>query len=141
MGKKVIIGISILFLIYGGVRFGVSSALLLQSFGLINFPDFQDGINKIAKFLIEKNPSSLLALSAVGYLSYLWLMGSLLISGAIGFIKNKSFGPQSMAAFLILYVMLFINFQTINPKIIHLIVCAVLFGIVMKAKKNLEYGE
>ena len=137
MSKKIVIGISILFLVYGGVRFGVSSALLMQSFGWVNFPDLQDGINEIGTFLVEKNPSSLFSFSSVGYLSYLWVMGALLIIGAIGFLKNKSFGPQSMSSFLVLYVMLFINFQTINPKIFHLIVCALLFGIVMKSKRNL----
>lgn len=141
MSKKIIIGISILFLIYGVVRFGVSSALLMQSFGWVNFPDFQDGINEIGMFLVEKNPSSLFSLSAVGYLSYLWVMGALLIIGAIGFLKNKSFGPVSMSAFLVLYVMLFINFQTVNPKVFHLIVCALLFGVVMKAKRSLALSE
>lgn len=131
MRKYGIIIIGIIFLVYGGVRFGVSSALLIQATGLIDVQDFQEPLIEIGAFLQGKNPTSLLAVSTVGYLCYLWLMGAALIVGAIGCLRNKKYGQNSIISFLAMYVLLFVNFQTINPKIIHLIACAFLFALYM----------
>lgn len=136
MNRKIVVVISCLFLIYGAIRFGVSSVLLMQSFEVINYPDFKEATDEIAQFLIEKNPSSLFAFSSIGYLSYLWILGLLLLIGAVGLYRNHGYGPKSMASFLFLYAMLFVNFLTINPKIIHLLACSLLFFIAMKAKKD-----
>jgi hypothetical protein len=56
-------------------------------------------------------------------------MGFVLSAGALAILKNKSFGFAFIAAFLLLYTLLFVNFQTINPKAIHLAVCALFFVV------------
>lgn len=122
-----IVIIGILFLIYGGIRLGVSSALLIQSFGIIEVNEFQEPLMKVSEFLEDKNPSSLMSLSTLGYLTYLWVMGAALIVGAIGCLKRKRYGDVSMVSFFIGWSLLFVNFQTINPKIFQLFVWALLY--------------
>jgi len=124
--KYLAITIGLAFLVYGGIRLGVSSLLLLQTLDFLAIPNLQEGVDEVVKFMAKIREQALLPLSALGYIIYLWLMGLLLVIGAIGCLMRKQFAQTSIATFLVLYVALFINFQTINPKIFHLIVCALL---------------
>lgn len=63
-------------------------------------------------------------------------MGAVLAAGAWGSLRDKSYGLPLIGAFLCLYALLFIDFQTINPKIIHLTVCALLFGVLLLVRKS-----
>jgi hypothetical protein len=63
-------------------------------------------------------------------------MGLTLSIGAIGSLFNKRFGLPLIATFLLMYAALFVNFQTINPKIVHLAVAAVLFLLLFWLKKR-----
>jgi|TARA_B100000745_G_C19831554_1_gene275182 hypothetical protein len=136
MKKYGITIIGILFLIYGGIRLWVSSVLLLQTFGLINIADLQAALIDIGDFMQSRQDNSVVPFSVVVYLSYLWVMGALLVTGAIGCLKRQSFGHISLSVFLVLYVLLFVNFQTINPKVIHLVVCATLLGLYLWLRKK-----
>lgn len=135
MHRYTIIIISLLFLAYGLLRFGVGSMLFVQELGYISLSFIEEPLADIHKFLIEKKASQLITFSALGYVSYIIVMGGLLIIGALGFIKNNRLGPIAIGMFLGLYTLLFINFQTINYKIWHLIVCTLLFLIMLWAKK------
>lgn len=124
--KYLAITIGLAFLVYGGIRLGVSSLLLLQTLDFLAIPNLQEGVDEVVKFLVKVREQALFPLSALGYIIYLWVMGLFLVIGAIGCLKRKQFAQTSISAFLVLYVALFINFQTINPKVFHLIVCALL---------------
>ena len=117
MKKYGITIIGILFLIYGGIRLWVGSVLLLQTFGLINIADLQAALIDIGDFMQSRQDNSVVPFSVVVYLSYLWVMGALLVSGAIGCLKRQSFGHISLSVFLVLYVLLFVNFQTIRKMV------------------------
>lgn len=120
--------IGLAFFVYGGVRLGVSSLLLMQAHGVLSFPDLQDGLIEVIQFMAMVQEQALLPLSPVGYLVYLSVMGSLLVLGAVGCLQKKSYGPKSIYVFLAFYALLFINFQVINPKVFHLIVCALMLA-------------
>lgn len=55
--------------------------------------------------------------------------------GAFGSLRDKSFGLPFIGAFLAMYALLFVNFQTINQKVVHLAVCAILFGVLLWLKR------
>lgn len=128
--------ISVIFLIYGTVRLGVSSLLLLQLSEFLQIAALQEALNEVSTFLTTKQTSALIAVNVLGYLSYLWIMGALLVAGAIGLFQRKLIGQHTITIFLVLYVLLFVNFQTINPKVMHLIVCAILLGVYMQLRNK-----
>ena len=138
MRKYIEIFIAIVFLGYGLIRLGVGSVLLGQEIGLIDFEVFHAAVGDIGKFIAKSNESQIIPVSIAGYVGYIALMGLVLSTGAFRVLRNLSFGLALIGAFLVMYALLFVNFQTINPKAIHLAVCVVLFGLLLwvKAKPN-----
>lgn len=123
------------FLAYGAVRLGVGSLLLLQAHGTLSIPDLQEGVQEVSNFLAMLSEQTIIPFTPIVYLIYMWVMGALLIVGAIGIFTHKTYGLKALYIFLALYVVLFINFQTINPKVIYLIVCALLVLLYKRLKK------
>ena len=134
MRKYISIFILIAFLGYGLIRICVGCALLGQEIGLLDIKAFHEPINDIAGFLAKSSNRQILSVSVAAYVSYIALMGLVLAIGAIGSLKNQKYGLSLIGAFLAMYSLLFVNFQTINPKVIHLAVCAVLFGALLWLK-------
>ena len=136
MRKYGVVVIALLFLAYGGVRLGVSSLLILQVSSLIDLEALRGPIIEVADFMTDKAPQSLVAFSAAGYLVYLWVMGLALTAGAIACLRNYRQWMPLIASFIGLYALLFLNFMTINRKFSHLIVCAILFGLLVWLKRK-----
>ena len=128
--------IGLVFLVFGIIRLGVSTLLLLHLYDMVEFSELREAIVEVSNFLSDNNKISIISFSPLGYLSYLWLMGALLIIGAIGCLKRNRLATLAISLFLLLYVLLFVNFQTINPKIIHLFVCAALFSVYIWLNKR-----
>ncbi|MCR6702654.1 MAG: hypothetical protein NVV68_16565 [Dokdonella sp.] len=123
--------VSLALLLYGLIRIGVGSLLFGQEVGWLNLPAFQGPIEDIGGFLDRSADKQIVPVSVAGYLGYIALMGLVLAVGAIGSLRNRSFGLTFIGLFLVMYALLFINFQTINPKILHLAACAILFGLLL----------
>lgn len=121
--------IGLVLFFYGCIRLGVSSLLMLQLHGVLQISALQEGLGEVANFMSAAEGKALMPISTFGYLSYLWVMAVLLVSGALATLTRKRVSRYLIGAFLLLYIVLFINFQTINPKVIHLLVCALLFGL------------
>jgi hypothetical protein len=128
--------ISLLFLGYGLIRLGVGGSLLGQEIGFVDFQAFHDPIRDIDRFLTKSSSKQIVPVSVAGYVSYIALMGVVLSVGAVGSLRNRPYGLKLIGAFLAMYVLLFVNFQTINPKAIHLGVCAVLFGVLLWVREK-----
>lgn len=127
MRKYIEIFLALAFLAYGLIRVFAGTALLGQEIGLIDFPAFQGPVVDINNFLGKANEKQLIPVSVAGYVSYIALMGLVLCTGAIRSLKNLPFGLSCIGAFIVMYVLLFVNFQTINPKVIHLAICFIMF--------------
>lgn len=126
--------IAIVFLGYGLIRLGVGSVLLGQEIGLFDFSVFHAPLMDIGKFMEKSNESQILLVSVAGYVGYIALMGLVLSIGAWRALRNLPFGLALIGAFLVMYALLFVNFQTINPKALHLAVCVVLFSVLVWLK-------
>ena len=127
--KYLLFTIASVFLIYGLIRLGVSSLLLLQLNDVLQIAALEEGLNEVAVFMAKTQDKALLPISSVGYLSYLFVMAVLLVVGALAMYLERDLSRYCLVVFLVGYVALFVNFQTVNPKVIHLIICSVLFGV------------
>ena len=136
MYRIIAIVIGIVFLAYGLLRIGVGSAMLGHELGVFDIDALQEPIEEVGEFLDKKADKQLIPVTVVGYVGYIALMGLTLSIGAIGSLTNKGFGLPLIATFLLMYAALFINFQTINPKIVHLAVASVLFLLLLWIKKR-----
>jgi hypothetical protein len=136
MYRIIAIVIGIAFLAYGLLRIGVGSAMLGHELGIFDIDALQEPIEEVGDFLEEKADKQLIPVTVGGYVGYIAFMGLTLSIGAIGSLTNKRFGLPFIATFLLMYAALFINFQTINPKIFHLAVAAVLFLLLLWIKKR-----
>ena len=136
MYRIIAIVIGIAFLAYGLLRIGVGSAMLGHELGIFDIDALQEPIEEVGEFLEEKADKQLVPVTVGGYVGYIALMGLTLSIGAIGSLTNKRFGLPLIATFLLMYAALFINFQTINPKIVHLAVAAVLFLLLLWINKR-----
>jgi len=131
MRKYIGMLISLAFLIYGLIRIGVGSLLLGQEIGWLDFQAFHEPIKDIGIFIAKSTDKQIVPVSVAGYVSYIALMGLVLSIGAIRALRSQSCGLPFIGVFLAMYALLFVNFQTINPKAIHLAVCIILFGILL----------
>ncbi len=122
------IALCVIFLIYGLVRAGVAVAMFGQLWGIIDTPDLAEAWAEVDRFVAEKSPTQLVPVTAPGYMAYLFVMGALLTTGALATFLKARKGLYLIGAFLVLWLSLFINFQTVNPKVIHLLVASVLFA-------------
>ena len=109
--------IGVLFLIYGLLRLGVGGAMLGDELGFFHIEPLQEALQDVGAFLEKKKELQIIPVSVAGYVAYIALMGLTLTTGAIGSLTNRVFGLPFIGGFLLMYVALFANFQTINKKI------------------------
>ena len=104
-------------LAFGLIRMGVSLLLTLQAAGAFDISAFREPVMEVQQFLNDQNDRALIPLSALSYLAMIALMGFCLVIGAILSWRRKPWGYGILSAYLIGHASLFVNFQTINPKI------------------------
>ncbi len=136
MQRRIRILISLAFLGYSLIRIGVGSALLGQEIGLLDLQPLREPVDDIAGFLARSSDKQIIPISVAGYVGYIALMGLVLLIGSIGSLKDQKYGLVFIASFIAMYALLFVNFQTINPKAIHLAVCAALFGTLLWMRRH-----
>lgn len=123
-------------LLYGLLRVVVGVGLVGQSFGLVDIAAFHGPIKDVAAFLDARRDAALVHFTVAGYAGYIAVMGLALIVGAVGVLKDKVVGLWSVVVFLGLYAALFVNFQTVNRKVIHLGVVALLFVLLIVLRRG-----
>lgn len=106
-----------------------------QEVGLLDVQAFHEPAADIERFLDKSADRQMTPVSAAGYMGYIAPMGLVMAIGAVRPLRNQSLGLPLIGAFIAMYALLFANFQTINPKAIHLAVCLVLFGVLLWLKR------
>lgn len=122
MRTKIGLLIALCFLAYGLIRIGVGSALLAQAQGLIAFDDLAKAVGDVKTFIDARIDKQIVAFSVSGYFIYIFIMGVILVAGAIGTLFYKRWGTLLLVVYLTLHGALFVDFQEINPKIIGFII-------------------
>jgi len=120
------LSIAILLLGYGLIRVGVGGALLAQSMERIDFAELADAVSEVREFMEARADRQIVPFSVPGYFVYILAMGIVLATGAVGAIARRRWGHASLAVYLALHAALFVNFREINPKMLGLVLQAVL---------------
>ena len=123
------------FLLYGLVR--VAGGIMVLNALLANgeHSGVQEGADKVREFMSDPTQTAIISFSSVGYISYIVIMGIILIIGTIGVLLNRRWGIGVMSSYFGLYVLLFLNFQVFNIKIAYLIGSFILFLVLLWLKK------
>lgn len=104
-------------LVFGLIRIGVSLVLTLQAVGAFDLAAFREPVTEVQEFLSIQNDQALIPLSPVSYFAVIALMGLCLVLGAILSWLRMPWGYRLLVVYLSAHAGLFVNFQTINPKI------------------------
>jgi hypothetical protein len=118
--------IAILLLGYGVVRIGVGALLLAQTLDIITFPDLAEGVAEVKTFIDARANDQIFPFSVPGYFGYILVMGGLLAAGAVGAIARYRWGYSLLGIYLVMHAALFVNFQEVNPKLVVLILQAIM---------------
>lgn len=123
-------------LVFGLLRIGVVSLLLGQLFGVYEIAAFIEPIEDTQKFLSVHNSDALIPLTATSYFAVLVAMGLSLTLGAYGALRRAKWGLALIALYLAMHAGLFVNFLTINPKIVLVFAGAALLGALVWANRE-----
>lgn len=134
--KFVGLGIGGAFFVFGLMRVGVAGLLLGQLGGLFEMAALLEPIEDTAKFLGLHNVDALFPLTPASYFAVLLIMGLSLSIGAIGALRRARWGYGLIVLYLAMHGALFINFQTVNPKIFVLLGTVLLFGALVWANRR-----
>lgn len=104
-------------LVFGLIRIGVSLVLTLQAIDAFDLAAFRDPVMEVQEFLSTQNDQALIPLNPLSYFAVIAFMGLCLVFGAIYSWLRKPWGYRLLAIYLSAHAGLFVNFQTINPKI------------------------
>lgn len=124
------------FFVYGVIRVGVGTALILQVHSLIAVPDLDLAISDTADFLARANDRAIIASGVAPYFAYIITMGTVLIAGAIGAFRRRKWGFVLIGIYLAMHGALFVNFLTVNPKIAYLIGGVALLALLIFAQRR-----
>ena len=121
------IGICLVLFLFGLARIGVGGALIAQQAGMIQIEELTSALNDTRDFLDTRHDQQLISLTPTSYLAVIVFMGICLSLGALGTWRHKNWGLALIAVYLLTHAGLFLNFQTINRKVVYLIVGVILF--------------
>ncbi|WP_306253144.1 hypothetical protein [Parvularcula sp. IMCC14364] len=122
--------------LFGIIRIGVGAVLATQAIGIVDVAAFSGPVTEIQQFLNEQNDQALLPLTPVSYLAIIAFMGLCLVFGAVLSWQRKSWGYGLLSIYLLTHASLFVNFQTINPKINILIAGIIMLIILVFANQR-----
>lgn len=120
---------------FGIIRIGVSMLLTMQELGVLDVAAFREPVADIQQFLGEQNDRALIPLTTFSYLATIGLMGLCLVLGAIFSWRRTLWGSVPLSVYLLVHASLFVNFQTINPKINVLIAGIIMLIILVFANR------
>ena len=136
MRRAVGVLLCLAFLAFGLIRMGVSVALGMQELGYLDVAEFSEPITDIERFLEDKRESQVIEFGTLSYLGYIFAMGLCLTLGSIGVFARRSWGLALIGTYLLLHAGLFLNFQTINRKLVGFGVTVVMFLVLAWARRK-----
>ena len=135
MKRAIAIVICTVFLVSGLIRIGVGGLMMGQTTGWWTL----DG--EAAETLVETqqfiaaHDANLVGFTPFAYFGFILFMGLTISLGAIGQFWRRSWGLALIGVYLLSHAFLFVNFLTINPKVVLLIAATVLAGVLRWANQ------
>jgi hypothetical protein len=90
---------------------------------------------EVERFIAERNVN-LVGFTPETYFGFILFMGVVIGLGAVGQLWRKSWGLSLICLYLSCHTFLFINFMTVNPKLLWLILASALTGVLWWANQR-----
>jgi hypothetical protein len=138
MRRATAIIICIVFLAFGLIRIGVGSALIGQNLGILNIDALSAPVEEVAEFIEKRQDQQIIKLNTLSYLCIIVFMGVSLALGAAGAFFRKRWGSVLIGVYLLTHAGLFVNFQTVNPKIAYFGIGVLLFAVLILVNRRTD---
>lgn len=118
MKRKLAIIICLVFLASGLIRIGVSLLMIGQTVGWWSFGgEATEALADTQRFIAERE-YNLVGFTPLTYFGFILFMGLTISLGAIGQMWRKHWGLVLIGLYLLSHGALFVNFMTVNPKVL-----------------------
>ena len=117
--RRLCLAVAILALIVGLIRIGGGVAMLGSELGWWDLAGpFKSGVDKVRSALPGLNEHAFVQMSTSQYLAVIVLLGTPLVMGAIQYLRGRRSGLFLLGVYVALHFLLFLNFSTLNIKIL-----------------------
>ena len=120
MKRKLAIVICCVFLASGLIRVGVGGMMIGQAAGWWALEGEAAESLVDTQRLISEQKSNVVGFTPISYFAFILFMGLTISLGAIGQIWRNQWGLVLIGIYLLSHGALFVNFMTVNPKIVFL---------------------
>lgn len=129
MKRVIVVAICIVFFISGLIRIGVGGLMIGQTAGYWDLEgEASVAVVEVEQFIAERD-TNLAGFNTMSYFGFILFMGITIALGAIGQLWRKTWGLSLICLYLLSHAFLFVNFMTINPKLVLLVLASVLTGV------------
>jgi len=135
MKRKLAIIICLFFLASGLIRIGVSLLMIGQASGWWSFGgEATEALADTRRFIAD-HPTNLAGFTPLSYFGFIMFMGVTISLGAIGQLWRRHWGLVLIGIYLLSHAALFVNFWTVNPKILLWGLSVVMAGVLVWANR------
>ncbi len=135
MKRKLAIVICCVLLASGLIRIGVGGMMIGQAAGWWALDgEAAESLADTQRFISEQK-SNIVGFTPISYFAFILFMGLTISLGAIGQIWRKQWGLVLIGIYLLSHGSLFVNFMTVNPKIVLLGLATLLTVILVWANR------
>lgn len=138
MRRATAIIICIIFLAFGLIRIGVGSALIGQELGALHIAALSAPVEEVGDFIEKRQDQQIIKLNVLSYLGVIVFMGVCLSLGAIGAFRRTRWGLVLIGVYLLTHAGLFVNFQTVNPKIAYFGIGVLLYIVLILVNRRTD---
>ncbi|GGY40783.1 hypothetical protein [Parvularcula lutaonensis] len=129
--------INIAFLVYGFARLVGSGLGFGQAARWFDTEVGRQAVDALRPGFAELSENAIVTLPMAGYLGWSLLMGVVLTVGSLLALFKARLGYILMASYFALFALMFVNYQIINVKLVHLTVGLALFaGLLLLSKRR-----
>lgn len=124
-----------LFLGFGLIRIGVGALMMGQTAGWWSLDGEAATTLVETQQFIAEHDANLVGFTPMTYFGFILFMGLTISLGAIGQFRRKAWGLALIGVYLFSHAFLFVNFMTINPKVLLLGLAAMLTAVLWWANR------
>lgn len=126
MKRVVAVTICTVFLVSGLIRIGVGGLMMGQTAGFWSIGgEASQALVEVEAFIAERDVN-LVGFTSMAYFGFILLMGVLIALGSFAQFWRKTWGFSLICLYLACHAFLFLNFMTINPKLLLLALASIL---------------
>jgi len=141
MKRKLAILICCVLLASGLIRIGVGGMMMGQTAGWwVVDGEATEALAKTQTFISDQT-SNVVGFTPISYFAFILFMGLTISLGAIGQIWRKRWGMVLIGVYLLSHGALFVNFMTVNPKILYLGLATLLTVVLVWANRLPILGD